>query len=73
MTFCNGAAVPEADRTIVALQVPPQSRSMFTRYQIQEGFKIRGGVIAASDLVTCTQEKVVNGTKKYANIKFSRG
>jgi hypothetical protein len=53
--------------------VPPQSRSMFTRYQIQEGFKIRGGVIAASDLVTCTQEKVVNGTKKYANIKFSRG
>jgi hypothetical protein len=70
MTHSDGAEIAEADREIIALQVPPQSRTLFDRHRMTEGVKIARGVVAPTDFLVCTQEKV-NGTKKYAQIKFS--
>jgi Fe-S-cluster formation regulator IscX/YfhJ len=64
--------IDEADREIVELQVPPQSRALFTRYQMTEGVKIQRGVTEATPYVVCTQEKKQgSGTKKFALIHFS--
>lgn len=72
LTFANGEEIAEADRDIVGLQVPPQSRALFTRHQMTEGVKIQRGIVQASDVVVCTQEKKSgSGTKKFALIHFS--
>lgn len=72
LTFANGAEIDEADREIIELQVPPQSKARFQRHQITEGVKIARNVSSATPFVTCTQEKIVNGAKKYALINFSK-
>jgi hypothetical protein len=73
MTFARGEDVPDIDRTIVAVQVPPQSKALFDRYNIESGVKIKAGIMQPTNVITMTQEKVVNGQKKYAIVKFSRG
>lgn len=68
----NYNEIAEEDREIVELQVPPQSRALFTRYQMTEGVKIARGVTKASPYIVCTQEKKQgSGTKKFALIHFS--
>lgn len=67
----DGKAVAPEDREIVALQVPPQSRAQFSKYQIEMGVKIMQGVARPSKELVCTQEKVKGKTTNYAQIKFS--
>lgn len=72
LTHANGEEIPEADREIIELQVPPQSRALFTRHQMTEGVKISRGVTQASPFVVCRQEKKQgSGTKKFALINFA--
>jgi hypothetical protein len=72
LTSANGESIPDEDRQIVELQVPPQSRVLFQRHQITEGVKIQRGIIKASDIVVCRQEKKNGtGTKKFALIHFA--
>lgn len=73
LTYANGKEIDEADQYLVSLQVPPVSKPFFTRYQMEATVKIASGVWQPTDLLTCTQEKQVNGSKKFAQIKFSRG
>lgn len=71
LTHANGADVPVEDQHIVALQVPPQSRALFTRLQVESGIKIAQGVMQPTDVLVCTQEKQQGKTAKFAIIKFS--
>lgn len=73
LTYANGKPIDEAEQYLVSLQVPPVSKPFFTRYQMEATVKIASGVWQPTDLLTCTQEKQVNGSKKFAQIKFSRG
>lgn len=70
LTSANGEAIDPADLEIVALQVPPQSRPLFERHQINQGVKISRGSVEASDIVWCQQEKKTGGNKKFAQINF---
>ena len=63
--------IDPAEREIVSVQVPPRSLPLFTRYQIETGVKVSQGVIAESDELVLTQEKVKGKTTTYASIKFS--
>lgn len=65
----NGKEIPAEDRQIIAMQVPPQSRAMFTRLQLEMGIKIAQGVAQATDVLVCRQEKR-DGSVKYAVISF---
>lgn len=67
----DGQEIPAEAREIVSLQVPPQSRALFTRYQIETGVKIAQRVLQPSNLMTCTQVKNEGKTTKFASIKFS--
>lgn len=71
MVYANDAPVPDEDQEIIALQVPPQSKPLFDRYQINQGVKIARGTAKANDVVVCKQEKVSGATRKYAQIKFT--
>jgi hypothetical protein len=71
MVASNDEIIAEEDREIVALQVPPQSRALFDRYQITRGVQLSRGVVKASDIVVCRQEKKTGGSKKYALIHFA--
>lgn len=63
--------IPAEDREIVAVQVPPRSLPLFTRFQIEQGVKISSGILQPSDEMVLTQEKVKGKTTTYASIKFS--
>lgn len=63
--------IPPEDRQIIELQVPPQSRTLFTRFQIESGVKIAQKIIEATDVLVCRQDKVDGKTAKYAQIKFA--
>lgn len=63
--------IPPEDRQIIELQVPPQSRALFQRYQIEAGVKISQGIIPATDVLVCRQDKVEGKNQKYAQIKFN--
>jgi hypothetical protein len=67
----NGKEIPPEDREIIALQVPPQSRALFTRLQIESGIKIAQGVLQPTDILVCRQEKAQGKTQKFAIIKFA--
>jgi Fe-S-cluster formation regulator IscX/YfhJ len=67
----NGAAVDPEDQSIVSIQVPPRSVSLFTRYQIERGVKISQGIVQPSDLLVLTMVKAKGKTKNYASIAFS--
>lgn len=71
LTFANGAMIDPSDREIIGLQVPPQSRALFDRYKITQGLLQSRGVAPKHAGIRCQQEKVVNGARKYAQIKFS--
>lgn len=71
LTFKNGSVVDPSEREIVGVQVPPQSRPLFDRYKINMGLLQSRGVAPKHAGIRCLQEKIVNGTRKYAQIKFS--
>lgn len=71
LTEAKGKEIPEVDRQIVELQVPPMSVAFFTRHQIESGVKISQGIIPATDILVCRREKVDGKSTKYASIKFS--
>lgn len=70
MTYANSAMIDPADRQIVGLQVPPQSRPLFDRYKITQGLLQSRGVAPKHAGIRCQQEKVTGGNRKYAQIKF---
>lgn len=67
----NGKPIPAEDQTIIALQVPPQSRARFSRLQIEAGLKVGMGAMKATDILVCDQEKQQGKDRKYAIISFS--
>lgn len=71
LTHANGKDIDMVDRSIVAVQVPPQSRALFTRYQIETGVKISQGVMEATPTLVLRQEKQQGKTTKFAIIRFS--
>lgn len=72
MTYANDEEIDEVERDIIALQVPPQSRALFTRHQITHGVKIQRKLVEDSSMVWCRQEKKAGqGTKKFALINFA--
>jgi len=70
LTYANDADIAPEDFEIVALQVPPQSRALFTRHQVTHGIKVQRGTVEASDIVVCRQSKQKGGNKTFALINF---
>ena len=70
MTFAKGAIIDPAEREIVSVQVPPQSRALFTRFQVNQGVLIQRKLAPAHPGVRLLQEKQTAGTRKFASIKF---
>ncbi len=71
LTHANDAEIIPEDRIIISLQVPPQSRAVFSRHQITMGVKVAQKIMAETNTLVCRQHKAVNGTTKYATIDFS--
>lgn len=71
LTEKDGVPVDPVDQEIVAVQVPPRSVSLFTRYQIEQGVKIATKVVQPTDELFLIQEKIKGKSKTYASIKFS--
>lgn len=71
LTEANGEAIDPEEQSIVSIQVPPRSVSLFTRYQIERGVKIAQGVVQPSDVLVMTMAKAKGKSKAYASIVFS--
>lgn len=71
LTYSNGKEIDVIDRSLVAVQVPPQSRAFFDRYRIETGFKVAAGVMEETNHLVLKQEKQQGKTTKYAVIRFS--
>lgn len=70
LTYANDADIAPEDFEIIALQVPPQSRALFTRHQMTHGIKVQRGTVQPSDIVVCRQSKQKGGNKTFALINF---
>jgi len=70
MTFAAGKVIDPENREIVSVQVPPQSRALFTRYQVNQGVLIQRKLAPAHPGIRLLQEKQTAGTRKFASIKF---
>lgn len=71
LTYANGAEIDVIDRSLVAIQVPPQSKAYFDRYRIESGFKIAAGAMEETNMLVLRQEKQQGKDKKFAVIRFS--
>lgn len=63
--------VPEDERRLVALQVPPRSVAKFMGYRTEQGIKEAMGVAQPTNEVVLTQVKMKGTKKDYASIVFS--
>lgn len=72
LTYANGAPIDAIDRSLVCVQVPPQSRALFDRFRIETGFKVAAGVMEETSEIVLTQSKQQGKTAKFAVINFSR-
>ena len=71
LCFANDKDIDQVDQSIVSVQVPPRSVSLFTRFQIEYGVKVAQGIVQPTDVLVLNQLKAKGKAKAYASIEFS--